>query len=200
MPNFIPSPTTRDLTKEQLRKLIELIKEYLRNLNKPGICNGCCDAEIDFFSKLDFAQAIQQAALAKNHEGKKFPHQYRITTNSLNKSFDILSANNNELQQCDDFDTLLNLIRKLLEVVHGVDDLYYYDTSFRIGLSLGFKPQRVYLHAGTKEGAKALFNNLRGIASLDMDSLPKPLRELAPYQVEDFLCRYKTNLHEMMDN
>ena len=150
MPNFVPSPTTRDLTEEQIRKLRELIEEYLRNLNKQTTCSGCCEADLKYWRKLEWPEAIQHVAMAENCDGRRHPHQRRISHDALAKSYSILLDHVNQLQGCTDFDTLLELIRRLLKQVNGVGALYYYDTAFRIGLSLRFYPQCVYLHAGTR--------------------------------------------------
>ena len=68
-----------------------------------------------------------------------------------------------------------------------------YDTSLRIGAHRGLWPRWVYLHTGTRTGAKALNLDISGV-SLEVSDLPGPLRRLQPYEVEDFLCIYKQNL------
>jgi hypothetical protein len=65
-----------------------------------------------------------------------------------------------------------------------------YDTSLRIGAKLGFEPKHVYLHAGTRVGARAL--GLDTSASyLRASELPAPLRALRPHEIEDALCIFK---------
>ena len=58
------------------------------------------------------------------------------------------------------------------------------------------EPDRVYLHSGTREGARAL-----GLAAersfLPMDELPPELRRLKPREVEDLLCIYKGELKRL---
>lgn len=53
-------------------------------------------------------------------------------------------------------------------------------------------PERVYLHAGTKEGAKALSLHPKGKA-LAMDALPEAFRVLEPWEAEDVLCLFKAD-------
>lgn len=53
---------------------------------------------------------------------------------------------------------------------------------------------KVHLHAGTRKGAAALNPAFAGRDYLDKDELPEPLRELEPYQIEDFLCIFKGRL------
>ena len=66
-----------------------------------------------------------------------------------------------------------------------------YDTALRIGAKLGVAPVRVYLHTGTREGAKRLGIETKGVSALWPSELPEALRELEPYEVEDVLCIYK---------
>ena len=51
-------------------------------------------------------------------------------------------------------------------------------------------PERVYLHRGTRKGARALGLDWRA-DSLDPRVLPKELADLEPREIEDFLCIYK---------
>lgn len=65
-----------------------------------------------------------------------------------------------------------------------------YHTALHIGAKLGLKPDKIYLHRGTRAGARKLGVNTRS-ATLSVDSLPTPLRVLDPREAEDFLCIYK---------
>ena len=62
-----------------------------------------------------------------------------------------------------------------------------YDVAFRIGSFLGIEPDLVYLHAGTRKGARLL--GVRGKVAR-VEAFPYALRQLQPWQLEDFLCRY----------
>jgi hypothetical protein len=64
---------------------------------------------------------------------------------------------------------------------------------FRIGVNLSLHPKKVYLHCGTRIGAKNLGLDYQKHA-LEMTDLPQELQKLKPYQVEDFLCIYKDAL------
>jgi hypothetical protein len=68
--------------------------------------------------------------------------------------------------------------------------LTVYDTTLRIGARLALEPSKVYLHAGTLAGAKALGLDWRG-GTIEMSQLPAELRTLAPREAEDVLCIYK---------
>jgi len=138
--------------------------------------------------------AISDAAMAIDGRGKRFRHQHRIKRVVLQSAKEKLLSIESELVQCTSFEKLHALIASALESIVGAGNLYIYDVALRIGARIGDKPglrpQKVFLHAGTHKGAKAL-----GLDSqfpwLEMNSLPDWLRELEPYEVEDFLCNYK---------
>jgi hypothetical protein len=44
----------------------------------------------------------------------------------------------------------------MIRPIPGIGELAVYDTALRIGARLGLEPAKVYLHAGTRAGAKAL--------------------------------------------
>jgi hypothetical protein len=61
-------------------------------------------------------------------------------------------------------------------------------------------PQKVYLHAGTRKGAKALGIYEKGKEVLEMSELVKKYPEFAKlesYHVEDFLCIKHKVLHNL---
>ena len=91
------------------------------------------------------------------------------------------------------FDELIALIHDLTEPIPGIGELAVYDTALRIGARFGLEPTRVYVHAGTRDGARALgFDGRR--TTIEMDELPEPLRGLSAREAEDLLCIYKHSL------
>ena len=78
--------------------------------------------------------------------------------------------------------------------------MYWYDTAFRIGISLGVYPDKVYLYAGTRKGAIALGIYTRGKEVMTMSELPVELQKMKPCQVEDFLCMRKDELHRFRNS
>lgn len=139
----------------------------------------CCEEE-----------AIGQAALARLPSGKRHSHQYRVTGAALEESRSRLLANLPSLRQATSFDELFNVVEDLTEPISGIGELTVYDTALRIGARFGCKPMRVYLHAGTREGARALgFDPQR--QAIEMDELPEPMRRLSAREAEDLLSIYK---------
>jgi hypothetical protein len=83
----------------------------------------------------------------------------------------------------------------LLGRVRGLGELYCYDTALRIGAKLELLPQMVFLHRGTRDGARALGHTDYRSANIDPHTLPRELHQLHPYEIEDFLCIFKDCLH-----
>jgi hypothetical protein len=150
--------------------------------------------EVEWFAQhSSLERAISDAAMSIDWEKKRFSHQHRIKRIVLESARKRLLSITRKLGECKNFDELYGIVENALEPVDGAGELYSYDVSLRIGSKLGLFPRKVFLHAGTRKGAKAL--GLNGQLSwLEMDSLPEWLRELQPYEVEDFLCSYKDRL------
>jgi hypothetical protein len=147
--------------------------------------------ELEFYrGQSRLRSAIELAAFAINPEGKRHAHQWRSRHTALADAKILLLANIESIQNVKSFDELINLIETLLDPVPWIGELYIYDTSFRIGAWLNLLPKKVYLHAGTREGAKAL--GISGkVKVIELGSLPFEFQELEPYEIEDVLCIFK---------
>jgi len=170
--------------------LADLVAEFLEQ-------DGCCPrGEIKTFRGLKIQDAISKAALARDENGNLFSHQWHFFNHPEvpPKAESILLASVNEILACKDFDALHALVKSKLQIPFA-GELYWYDTAFRIGISMGILPKTVYLHAGTKDGAMAL-GIYKGKDVLNMSDLPMELQTMAAHQVEDFLCIKKDVLHK----
>ncbi|EDP97789.1 hypothetical protein U8527_05545 [Kordia algicida OT-1] len=87
-------------------------------------------------------EAIFVAATAKNQEGKKNPHQYRLKPIILEKFAVHLSDHASKLKQATSFDDLLKKITTYK--IKGIGTLALYDTAERIGAYLGIFPDKIY--------------------------------------------------------
>ena len=164
-------------------------KTILRDYDERHCCN--CDDQIDWFrSQPSLGQAIDIAARAINRHGRRYSHQYRIRRQAIAEAKAALMAAQHELARARSFDAVHDIVTQQLREVDGVGELYRYDTSFRIGVYLGVFPTRVYLHAGTRAGARALGLDCSKPA-LEMSELPVPLHRRKPHEVEDILCIFK---------
>ncbi|NBD19799.1 hypothetical protein GTZ97_03820 [Aquabacterium fontiphilum] len=148
--------------------------------------------ELAFFKELSPEQALEFAALAKDSRGKRFSHQRRLTRESLQQGKQAIMSMLGAFQKATSFDEVLKGVRDVTSKVHGLGELYAYDTALRISANKGHEPTLVYLHAGTRVGAKRL-----GIPTnrdyVPMTELPEALMPLKAHEVESFLCIYKNH-------
>jgi hypothetical protein len=101
-----------------------------------------------------------------------------------------------EVKASKTFADLHGLVKKLAEGIYRIGELTIYDTAVRIGAKLGLAPQEVYLHAGTRKGAAA-FRIDSSATTIAPTDLPLEFRKLEPFEIEDILCIYKTDLHRL---
>ncbi len=135
--------------------------------------------------------AIREAALSLLPSGKRHPHQRRIPLRVLQSAERRLQGIAGQLKAAQSFVELHRLIERHIRPIRGIGDLAVYDIAHRIGAYLRREPEAVYLHAGTREGARAL--SLGG-KTIDVRELPASLRKLSAAEIEDCLCIYKDAL------
>ena len=147
--------------------------------------------ELEEFKALRTDQeAVRRAALGELLDGKRHPHQRRIPRVALEASERRLLVNLPQLRRARTFDELFALVEALIGPIPNIGDLTVYDTALRIGARLGLEPEAVYVHAGTREGARALGLDVEG-RTIETSELPKPLQRLSAREAEDFLCGFK---------
>jgi hypothetical protein len=168
--------------------LEDVVASYIRDF-RPG-----ADRELDFFRRCtSLKRAVKYAGLSMLPSGKRHPHQYRIPLSVLRKAERNLQAVSASLRGCATFDELFQLVQSEIGGIYGVGELTVYDVTTRLGAFLGLEPERVYLHAGTREGARHLGITTRR-ESFESSELPRAFRKLRPREIEDCLCIYKRQL------
>jgi hypothetical protein len=169
-------------------KLEAIVRTYIRKIRPRA------QAEIDWFAQQPSLDAvIEKAALAINRKGKRYSHQRRLKKAALKQALRALLDESGAIEQTHNFDDLFKLIGAAVKPIPGIGELYVYDTSLRIGAKLNLFPTMVYLHAGTRRGARALGLN-DSEATLKVSALPKEFRILEPHELEDLLCIFKDEL------
>jgi hypothetical protein len=169
-------------------KLKAIVRTYIRKIRPKA------QTEIDWFAhQPSLDAAIEKAGLAVNSRGKRYSHQRRLTKVALKQAFRALLDESGKIEKARDFDELLKIIHMAVKPIPGIGELYVYDTSFRIGAKLNLFPTKVYLHAGTRLGAQALWLDDNG-AALKVSALPEEFRALEPHEMEDVLCIFKDKL------
>ena len=124
-------------------------------------------------------------------EGKRFPHQRRLKEKDLDRAEQKLVSRITDIEKASSFAALFDLIERAVGSLGGLGELYVYDTALRIGAQKRTLPQRAYLHAGARQGAKALGLEVAGVVGFFKSELPEALRELEAHEIEDVLCIYK---------
>src|SRR6202040_2897317 len=138
-------------------KFDRIVRTYIRRIRPRA------QAEIDWFAdQRTLSNAIEKAGIAENSKGKRYSHQCRLKKSSIKRALCALQEASDEIGRARSFDDLFELIRAEVHSIPGIGELYVYDTSLRIGARLNVFPRRVYLHAGTRAGARALGVNHRG--------------------------------------
>lgn len=142
-------------------------------------------------------EAIKLAFQSKNCRGKVHNHQRRIGKEKLNQAAKIaLEYFDTQCPQFSDFDDIYSWVEKIAidERVKKIGVLARYDISLRIAAHCGIKVDKVYCHAGTTKGAKALGLDVKNGDKLEPSCFPKPLQTLSADHIENFLCIYKDYL------
>lgn len=147
--------------------------------------------ELRFFKiQRSFGDAVRKAALAQRPDGKRFRHQNRIPGSALKIAELRLRNVVPSLEQAPTFAHLFAIVHLAINDVYKIGELAVYDSSLRIAAWRGLEPESVYMHAGTRVGARALGLNTRRI-SIPLAELPVTLSRLPAREIEDILCIYK---------
>ncbi|WP_340201926.1 hypothetical protein [Ascidiimonas sp. W6] len=133
-------------------------------------------------------EAIECAARAKNHEGKKNPHQYRLRIKAIDAFVASLNEQKAAIAQVQTFKELLQIITK--NTVKYIGPLAHYDTAVRIGAWLDLSPEYIYIHCGTKVGAERLLKRKIRTPFINISELPSPFLQarLTNDELENLLC------------
>lgn len=138
---------------------------------------------------------------------KKHPHQRRLSNEEVMDPIVDRLLNDKVFEKCfADFDDLYRYMKTVCDSIKGAGELSAYDIAVRIGKVLNpvLEPQKLYLHAGTKEGYENLVKNPdlpftsfnSNVGEVIPASVPwkDMFGTLTPAQAEDFLCIYKSKI------
>ena len=146
--------------------------------------------ELDWFAEPQtFANTVRRAAAAEDRRGKRLSHQCRLFRTTITEAQVELAAIWPLLRRAQTFAELIGLIRTALNGVASAGTLYVYDTALRIGSARGIFPDHIYLHAGSREGARRIIPG-RLPPCLPLAAFPQAFQRLAPHEIENLLCRY----------
>jgi hypothetical protein len=171
--------------KASLRDLVRHYIKYFRAVARQELA--------DFREEPSLQIAIDRAARAHDKRNKRFDHQRLIRRTSIARAPAAFRAAASTFQACKTFDELHDLVQRISRGVGWLGELYVYDTALRIGAYLELSPTEVYLHRGTRDGARNLGLNVSR-QTIPMDEFAEELKVLTPDELENFLCIYKLNL------
>lgn len=158
----------------------EIVAAYIRD------CRAAARAEMDYFGRASsLPDAIRRAT------EKHSPHQYLIQLDVLERAARQLQSASTTIRAAPNFTKLHSAIERLIGGMRGIVELCVYDIAHRIGAFRRLKPTLVYLHRGTRDGARIL--GFKG-KTLDPKQLPAAFSPLTPAEIEDCLCIYKDAL------
>jgi len=152
------------------------------------------DRHIDHtVSQTNLTEAIEVAAKAIDDRNKRHGHQCLISQINLGNFAEKLKAKELQIKSVKSFDDLMTIVES--EKSEGIGELTIYDTATRIGAYLNLFPDRVYLHSGTRKGARNLLGRLNGRKHLTIGDFPFEIQRhgLTASEIEDILCIFKDN-------
>jgi len=171
---------------------MDVLLRHYRREHRPRV-----DKEDAWFaSQPTLTQAIRLAGLAQDCCGRRLPHGNRLQAAKLRQAAAALLDSEAAIAQSRSFDELHTVVSGCLKKVWKDPELFAYDTALRIGSKLGLKPQKVYLHRGTRVGARRLRLDAKSDC-LTLTQVPEELRSLEPREIEDFLCIYKDQFRNL---
>ena len=84
-------------------------------------------------------------------------------------------------------------LRDAVECIPGLGVLYVYETAVRIGAWLDLAPTSVYIHAGVRDGARALGLD-PSRPQIPRNEFPEEIRVIPADDIENLVCIYKSQL------
>lgn len=173
--------------------LADLVADFKRRLGTRGpLEHGYLEWVA---SSRNLAEAVGRCVRSTMPNGKRHNHQSRIPMKTLEQFGEAIyrrlgGSRNAALRKCSSFHDLLTLLESC--ALPGIGPVTQYDVASRLGSFLGLAPERVYLHAGVRQGAEAMGLRTKGKMWLTREELPHELASLTADDCEDFFCVYRT--------
>lgn len=174
-------------------KLRDLVKRYRTEPRKRSGLSAQQEQQVeerDFRSCNSLAAAISKAIDSRDLKNCRHSHQWCIAKHVYPEAKQLLLGAKGQLSRSRSFAELHHLVDQAIGGIHGAGPLFVYDVAARLGLFLQLQAELIYLHAGTKIGARKLLAVPRLGQTLGIEKLPKVLHSLTPAELESFLCIY----------
>lgn len=174
-------------TKRPLRTYADIVQDYIAEYRRRAA------TEMRWYSsRSDLQTLVKLAVYCRTPDNKRHPHQRRLPEAALQAAHSRLSRI--DFEACESFDALHGQIAQAIGAVPKIGELAIYDIACRIGAFLRIEPEQVFLHRGTRIGARHL--GLGRGKTIEVSELPKAFHRLKPHEIEDCLCIYKDELKE----
>lgn len=188
--------------REPLRDLGAIVRDfqwrYVDRKKTDQVIAYCAEAP-------KFAKAVRRAVESRDANGKHHNHQSKVDITARRKfGARIIAARKRQELCTSEFDRFHDRLDEIKP--YGIGPVTVYDVAVRIGAFLGIEPHSVYMHAGVRQGMKALCEALIRTGSVDNDlneftdwkekrvpvrRFPYPLNGMRADDVEDILCTYR---------
>ncbi|HYC66576.1 hypothetical protein [Brevundimonas sp.] len=140
---------------------------------------------------LTVAQSCFRAGRSLTPGERLHGHQCRPGHDRCRAFGERLQEDADQLGSYSAFEPLFARVNALTKDVRKAGELMAYDAADRIALRLGIPVERIHLHAGTAQGARALgLPQGRGRKWIEVRDLPKGLHALSVRDAENVLCIY----------
>ena len=206
---FEKEPPKKPLT--NLKRIVKDFQWRYKDRNKTDqVVRFCAEAP-------DFATAVRRAVEARDENGKHHNHQSKVDITARRKFGAKIIKRKNQIMNVvtGNFEaptfTKFDAIHDLLDDIkpRGIGPVTVYDVAVRLGAYLEVEPKQVYMHAGVREGLKALGAALQRLGAKEwapdpdilwdayklkrvpLSLFPEALRTLPADEVEDILCTYR---------
>lgn len=169
-----------------MKNVKQIIADYKakRKINPDVVIADCVNEK-------NLGKVLEMAALARDEKGNKHPHQHRLPNKILQAFSNRVIQQTYKIRRASSFDELYSIIESCS--IKGVGELAIYDTTHRIGARLGIRPDKVYMHQGTRVGAENYLK--RKVAEKKLEkSFFKDFSKLSCEEIEDILCIYKGSI------
>lgn len=186
----VTTSTDRESARKSVRSFADIVRVYKQFFRRGGI------DESSFLKKLEFYSALKAIAMCELEDGRRMAHQYRLKASVLRAAH--AKLRNESLQSCSSFHDLFRNVEEAIGGLSGIGPLTVYDISFRLGVHLDLHPEKIYLHAGTRQGARVL-GLVAGVDAIDVKDVPLAFRGLEAAEIEDCLCIFKDELQQIVD-